>query len=304
MRQHRVWAAALLLGGSALLLAPANSSAQMMFGGGWTESYRTSPFYSGWTGNYRTSPFYGYYPSYSSYGFSPYNWGYGAPSAYSYYPRSYWYGNNWSAPGYAWNNYNWANPAYAYSWGGYYSPTVFSSDNYFNPASTAGNFGNSYNAAGYYSYGARATSGPRDSAVLNVRLPDANAQVWVEGDLTRQRGTWREFVSPPLDPNKNYTYDVRARWTENGREVERTRTIPVRANAVATVDFTTADSSAARGEDIDRGGKAAPADTTRPGTTAPRTPDTTRPGPATPPGNTPRTPDTTKPGGTVPPDRP
>jgi uncharacterized protein (TIGR03000 family) len=281
MRQHRVWAAPLLVG-AAVLLLPATGSAQ----------FRTGNFRAG---SFAPAPFYGYYPGYNSYGYSPYSWGYGSPNAYSYSPRSYGYGNAWNSPGYAWGNYsNWGSPGYA-------PPTVFSSDYYFNPGSTPGYFDRAPGAGETYSYGARAGAGQDNSALLNVRLPDANAQVWVEGDLTRQRGTWREYVSPPLDPNKKYTYDVRARWTENGREVERTRTVPVQANGVATVDFTAAGDNRPRGEDIDRGGKSRPSDSARPPDTTTPPAGTQRPG-TTPPGDT-RPPDTTKPGGTRPPDR-
>ena len=91
-----------------------------------------------------------------------------------------------------------------------------------------------------------------NAALVNVRLPDANAEVWVEGQQTRQRGTWREYISPPLNPDRDYVYDIRARWTENGKEVERTRTVPVQANGVATVDFT-APETKRRVDELDRG---------------------------------------------------
>jgi uncharacterized protein (TIGR03000 family) len=127
-------------------------------------------------------------------------------------------------------------------------------DLYYNTPAMSSYYGSGYSAdaGGYYSYGAPARADTRDSAQLNVRLPDPNAEVWVEGKRTQQRGTWREYQSPPLNPDKSYTYEVRARWTENGKDVERTKTVPVRANGVATVDFTSAASNS-RVDEIDKG---------------------------------------------------
>jgi uncharacterized protein (TIGR03000 family) len=100
-------------------------------------------------------------------------------------------------------------------------------------------------------------------AFLNVRVPSEDAEVWVGGEKTQQEGTWRQFVSPQLNPDKNYTYEVRARWTENGKPVEKTREVSVQANGVSTVDFVSSsrgDRSSSdadferRGTDIERRG--------------------------------------------------
>ena len=48
------------------------------------------------------------------------------------------------------------------------------------------------------------------------------------------------FVTPPLQPGQEYTYTLKARWTENGQPVERTRQIMVRPGQTATVDFSQA----------------------------------------------------------------
>jgi uncharacterized protein (TIGR03000 family) len=218
MRQSRVGAAA-LFGAAALLLVPATASAQVSinigrYGGGY---YGTMPGY-----------YYGTMPGY--YGYSPYST-YGA----------------WQYPGTIWGSYTrgaYTIPNYAYT-----VPNYAATDFYYNAPAMS-----SSGAGSYYSYGAPAEAETRDSVRLNVRLPDPNAEVWVEGKLTNQRGTLREFVSPPLNPDKSYTYDVRARWTENGKDVERTRTVPVRANGNITVDFT-APANNSRVDEIDKGSK-------------------------------------------------
>src|SRR5207245_605436 len=70
---------------------------------------------------------------------------------------------------------------------------------------------------------------PREPvAYLEVQVPDG-AQIWLEGAKTKQTGTTRLFVSPALNPGEEYTYEVRARWTRDGREVEQTQQVAVHA---------------------------------------------------------------------------
>ena len=72
---------------------------------------------------------------------------------------------------------------------------------------------------------------------MTVHVP-ADADVWFDGDATKQQGEWRAFASPPLTPGKDYSYDVRARWTVGGKTVDQTRTVVVHANDKVEVDFT------------------------------------------------------------------
>jgi uncharacterized protein (TIGR03000 family) len=86
-----------------------------------------------------------------------------------------------------------------------------------------------------------------DRATVDVHVP-ATAQVWFDNTATRQTGAERQYVSPPLTPGQNFTYDVRARWIDNGRVTDLTRTITVHANSVASVDFTRPASAASASE--------------------------------------------------------
>ena len=70
-----------------------------------------------------------------------------------------------------------------------------------------------------------------------MRLPE-NAELWVEGVKTRPSGAVRQFFSAPLQPGQEYTYKLRARWTDaSGKPVERTKNVDVRAGARIGVDF-------------------------------------------------------------------
>jgi uncharacterized protein (TIGR03000 family) len=94
--------------------------------------------------------------------------------------------------------------------------------------------------SGYYT--------PADSlndreARVNLRVP-TNAEVWFDGNSTKQKGEWRSYVSPPLDSDKTLHYEVRARWTDaNGHAVEQTRRVAVRAGQLSMVDFLRPESS-------------------------------------------------------------
>jgi hypothetical protein len=44
-------------------------------------------------------------------------------------------------------------------------------------------------------------------------------------------------VTPPLEGGHHFSYDLQARWVENGRVVMRTRTVPVYPGDQVTVDF-------------------------------------------------------------------
>jgi uncharacterized protein (TIGR03000 family) len=232
MRQSRV-GAAVLLGAAALLLVPAAASAQVRFGGG--------RFGGGYYGGYSPGMYnYGYAPGfYGNYGYSSYGGGY--------YPGYSTYGSGYY-PGSVWGNYNrgsyYGNGS---TYPGYGATDFYSSGS----AGMSSYYGPGTMPDAGYSYGARAGAETRDSVRLNVRLPDPNAEVWVEGKRTEQRGTSREFVSPALNPDKSYTYEVRARWTENGKDVERTKTVPVRANGTVTVDFTSSAGNS-RVDEIDK----------------------------------------------------
>jgi uncharacterized protein (TIGR03000 family) len=75
-------------------------------------------------------------------------------------------------------------------------------------------------------------------AHINVEVPP-DAQLWIEGQQTQQKGTSRTFVSPPLERNQAYEYRIRARWNENGQVVEQAQKVTVIAGERFTVSFPT-----------------------------------------------------------------
>jgi uncharacterized protein (TIGR03000 family) len=157
---------------------------------------------------------YGYYRPYYGYGL-----GLGLGSYWPYYGTGY-------------GSY----PYSSYDYGDY--PYAAYNSGYYNPGTDLGSYTPSTSATTDAYMDSSVQQPPQDnSAHLRIDVP-ADAKVWFNDQLTQQTGTEREFVSPPLTPGKNYSYDVVACWTENGKSVEVKRTLHVRANMWADVDLT------------------------------------------------------------------
>lgn len=159
----------------------------------------------------------GYGPGQNYYGYGPGEYSYGRRN----YPENYWGG--WNAPEYRWSGseYSWNTPSYygEGTQGDYYS-------------SGAGmGFG-----MGGQSYGALSGGGMDNNVLLTVHVPP-NAEVWVDDQKTNQTGNIRTFISPALNADKDFVYHIRARWTEDGRQVEKNRKLDVHAGDRFFVNF-------------------------------------------------------------------
>jgi uncharacterized protein (TIGR03000 family) len=167
---------------------------------------------------------------------SPYYGGYGYGSPYY---GGYGYGSRFYGPSYTYG------PVY----GGFYSPgyssmgyydsypnTSFYSPNYtYYPADSAQR--NSYYNMSAFDPAASSSAAPDASAAsIRVELPK-DAELWFGDSKTEQTGADRSFISPTLDPNKKYSYDITAKWMNNGQEVKKTKTIAVHAGDRLTVSF-------------------------------------------------------------------
>ncbi|WP_439627858.1 hypothetical protein [Gemmata sp.] len=68
-------------------------------------------------------------------------------------------------------------------------------------------------------------------AVLVVEFP-APAEVWINGNkVAGQRNTQWTLTSPAIRVFSTYTFDVKGRWTANGKTYEYTRSIDVTAGS-------------------------------------------------------------------------
>jgi uncharacterized protein (TIGR03000 family) len=73
-------------------------------------------------------------------------------------------------------------------------------------------------------------------AHLQVAVP-AQAEVWINGQKSHRKGTLRKFVTPPLQPDRKYSYLLRVRWRENGHVKVRTRKVGIQAGRQTSVEF-------------------------------------------------------------------
>jgi uncharacterized protein (TIGR03000 family) len=81
------------------------------------------------------------------------------------------------------------------------------------------------------------SAGPERAEVVVV-LPDAEAEVWFNGQKTTTPGARRVYKTPPLEQGSEYGYKVRAVWKQGGQVVREERQVRVTPGLTATVDFT------------------------------------------------------------------
>jgi uncharacterized protein (TIGR03000 family) len=180
--------------------------------------------------------------------------GYGMGSGYSgsgyygdgYYGNGY-YGTNYGN-GYFGNSYSGSMFRDGYYNDGYYGQT-YGGTYYSNPTWSGG-----YNRAGAYyppdfsdgQFGQGQFSQDMGTiadakAHVMVRVPASDAQVWFDDHRTQQTGTQRNFDSPSLESG-TYSYKIRAKWRQDGKDKEQTRTVRVQPGQRVTVDFGRSDS--------------------------------------------------------------
>jgi len=73
---------------------------------------------------------------------------------------------------------------------------------------------------------------------FQMKLPSAEAELWIGQTATKHRGLDRDFETPELDANKNYSYEFIARWSENGESRIAIRKVKFKAGEAHNVDFT------------------------------------------------------------------
>ena len=231
-RRAMTFGAMLVLGGAAVLMTASPVQAQH---GGHGGGFRSGGgFHSGGIGGYHSGyhhrgysqgfgyrpyrdyrhyyrgyyPYYGYYPDY------------GSAIDYPYYNDSYLYGG-YDSPE---NSYAGDSPVLRYRIT-YDSGTKGLSKQEVQADAQAG-IGN---------YAGAAT--PVDTtAHVTVRVP-ADAVIWLDDTKMTSTGSTREYQSPPLTPGSRYTYDIRARWNENGHEVTQRQQVEFTAGSRVNVHF-------------------------------------------------------------------
>jgi uncharacterized protein (TIGR03000 family) len=82
-----------------------------------------------------------------------------------------------------------------------------------------------------------ASSISSSQVALDIRVP-SSAEVFVAGEKISGTGTMRTFTSDNLTAGQTYEYKVKGKWMENGKEVERTKTVKAVPGKRVMVDLT------------------------------------------------------------------
>ena len=166
---------------------------------------------------------YGYNPAYGNSQF-----GYSQPYGYQTYGYNPYYGGSgYTVP-------QWTGQTNPYAYGSYNMQPGYNmqpSYNYSMPGTTVmGQQQSGVTQAMYQSGNA--------PAYVRVIVPSADAQVFFGETATQQNGTSvRNFVSPPLEPNKQFQYEIKAQWKQGDQTKEEKRTIDVQAGSQVVVNF-------------------------------------------------------------------
>jgi uncharacterized protein (TIGR03000 family) len=178
---------------------------------------------------------YGGYGMYSAPGYGSYG-GYGVRRGYA---SGGWYSGR-SGIGYGYGGYGYY-PMVGSNYYGY-TPYIYRSEYRYAPsyavpgAFDSGRSSNEYRSL--YPPGTDLSMAPAGNTGL-LRVHTApSAQLWFDGTAMTQTGAVRSFSTPELQPGKTYTYEVKIRWLEDGKPVERTRNIDITAKSAVDVDLT------------------------------------------------------------------
>jgi uncharacterized protein (TIGR03000 family) len=76
------------------------------------------------------------------------------------------------------------------------------------------------------------------TALIEVKLPESDADIWFQGERTSRVGIVRTFRTPPLVVGRSYTYDVLALWGQGAASTKEMRKVSVKSGDRLVVDFT------------------------------------------------------------------
>lgn len=169
-------------------------------------------------------------------GFGPYNaFGYNFAGRYNAYPSAF----NYAPALYYGQQYASYLPFSGYGYGSY-APNAYSGMGYYRSDGFVGYDPGPMVSAyrGPSNYVSDEPPTPPTKAIVTVDVPQ-NAKVWFGGVETKQTGTRRSFISPTLEGGMGqyYKYEIKAAWQEDGKPVERSQTVYVKAGERSNVLF-------------------------------------------------------------------
>lgn len=199
--------------------------------------------------------------NYGNYGNPNYGQGFYGNRGYNSFPQDYNYSNGYfnngsyySSPNYTYNSLGYASNSSFYTPStslGYTSNGVYYSAPYTTSTVLTPCSGQTVYYPGTTSYSPSTTTySPSElkpanyvqpssatSSNITVSVPTMETEVWFGDATTSAQGMDRAFVSPGLEAGQTYTYTIKARWLAEGKTVEQSRKIDVRAGQNTTVQF-------------------------------------------------------------------
>jgi uncharacterized protein (TIGR03000 family) len=75
-----------------------------------------------------------------------------------------------------------------------------------------------------------------DTAWITLELPDEDAEVWLNGVKQTIKGPVRKYITPPLEKDKIYNYEIKVQWP-----LEKGRKLGAKINYSTTISFKAGD---------------------------------------------------------------
>ncbi len=79
---------------------------------------------------------------------------------------------------------------------------------------------------------------PKDRAVIEVKLPTRDAELWLDGEKIDETGTVRRFLTPELYPGRVYHSRLVAAWVIDNKRSNRTIKVDIKQGDIIRADFT------------------------------------------------------------------
>jgi uncharacterized protein (TIGR03000 family) len=125
-----------------------------------------------------------------------------------------------------------------YGYGGYYGYSPYGTLSFSGSLPSNYYYGTKGGSTNYYSALNSGQVAPLADGMaparLMVRLP-ADATLSIEGSPTTSTRGVRSFISPPLQPGRDYLYTLKAEVMRDGKRVERTKDVSVHAGQQSEV---------------------------------------------------------------------
>ena len=83
----------------------------------------------------------------------------------------------------------------------------------------------------------KATTGVKKIARIELRVPTADARVWIDGAETTSRGLSRTYETSALPIDRDFSYQMKVVWIEQGREMSSEKAVQFQGGKTVLVEI-------------------------------------------------------------------